>query len=649
MRSAKKFLLAASFLSCILLSPCAEGVQYIEPPRCYTIKPGRASRTIGVQEEVLLHTSIYNRSAKKNYYLKGQEFEVWLKDGKLRASDFRVINVEANEESIRVILVHPERPLEVELHYEGKPDSFYVHKWLKIMPLEGEGVFVDRIVLENFEAGGRARSFFGPGQPVYFDDCFFGVEYPSAENEIRDGRVFCSYLVGLDVGGEGLVSKRSVYGAAESGMVRYRFLEYVDEIRARKVRPFLLYNTWYDLRNYGADEVIASIRGFRREFNEPYGVEFDSIILDDGWDRPLDCWRPHPRRFPEGFAPVREEANRSGAGLGIWMSPLGGYPWRQWIRIMGSAGEGYEKSPLGFCIAGPTYHEWFRDRMLTFIREHDVNYFKLDNLTRVCENPEHGHRTGRYGQAGLTDAFIEILDAVRAEAPDVMLNITVGAWLSPWWLMHADVVWIGGLDYSFAGEGSVRQQSISYRDRIMFRRFREEGAQFPLDSVMTHGIIKARLQKLGDRGENLGDFQDDCMMYFGRGVMMWELYLSPDALSGREWEFLAQTIKWADENQRLLSRSRMVLGDPGKDEVYGYWHELGDEAMIFMRNPDAVDREAELVWSELIEKKNMEAEIREVLYPREEKPSLKNIPGGVQVSLKPFQTLALSFKLDSLP
>ncbi len=645
MSSKKKLLVVFFALACLKLNTSEGSIHYIVVPEVYTLRPGKASLTIGIQEGVLCHSAIYNRLTNKNIYIEGEEFEVWLKEDKLKASEFKVKDVDADDEHIIVKLSHPEKPLEVEVHYRGEPGSFFIQKWLVLRPKDGASFFVDRIVLEKFKPWYEPRSFPGPGQPVYVEDSFFGVEYPSSQNEISQDRVFCSYLVGLTVGEEGLVSKTSVYGVSEAGRVEHRFLEYIDEIRAHPVRPFLLYNTWYDLRHFSAKQVIASLKGFQEKFNEPYNIKFDSVVLDSGWDNYLDCWNPHPRRFPEGFAPVRKEAKKSGAQLGLWMSPLGGYVWRQWARLLGSMGKGYEKNWQGFCIAGPRYHEWFKNRMITYMRQDEVNYFKLDNLTTSCGNKRHGHRVGKYGQVGLTDSFIDILDAVRAENPEVMLNITRGAWLSPWWLMHADVVWVGGMDYFYSGKGTKRQRAINYRDRVMHQRFGKEESQFPLNSLMTHGIIKGRKQMLGEKDESLKDFQDDCIMYFGRGVMMWELYLSPDTLSQEEWEFLARTIKWARENWPVLARSRMVLGDPALEQVYGYWHELGGNALLFVRNPKDKPQQVSLIWKEILEKKNMEVQLREVLYPREEKLAKKPVSGGIELSLKPFQTLALEIKL----
>ena len=130
--------------------------------------------------------------------------------------------------------------------------------------------------------------------------------------------------------------------------------------------------------------------------------------------------------------------------------------------------------------------------------------------------------------------------------PDVFFNITVGSWLSPFWLLYADCVWLGGSDYSFSGPGSKREQSITYRDQRIYKQFRENNYQFPLNGVMTHGIIRGKAQ-FKEPGP-IDEFERDTIMYLGRGVSMWELYISPDILTRQEWAMLAKWIKWGNDN-----------------------------------------------------------------------------------------------------
>ena len=582
----------------------------ISPPVVYRLENAGMVLTLGVQEGWLLHAAVANRFTGQSFLLAdGSEFRIELSYRILGPWDFKVQAVEPLSNGLLFRLEGSERlPYSLELRYTTEPDAWFVRKQLTLIP-RGRPVFIARVSLQEFRPWESPQTFSGPGQPVYVGDLFFGVEYPSARNAVEQGRVVCDYPVGLRAGPRGYTSESAVIGTAEAGRVRDRFLAYLDRVRSFPVRPFLLYNTWYDLRNYSDQEVLRTLARFPPDF------QLQSVVLDDGWDDFHKLWSPDPQRFPQGFAPLHSALETHGAKLGLWMSPLGGYSLNLLRRLFFSLGQGFEKSPLGFCIAGKHYSQWFQNQMLKSVREDGIAYFKLDNLTARCPFPQHGHRVGRFGQAGLSDAFIAVMDAVKAAKPEVVLNITRGAWLSPWWLKHCDVVWPGGLDYWFAGAGSKRQQSITYRDTVLYKRLRIEQAQFPIHSLMTHGIIKGQLQDLGDRGENLRDFQDDATMYFGRGVMMWELYLTPATLSAEEWRFLEKTIAWAGKNAELLQNSRMVLGDPGRGEVYGYAHRRGPTGLLVLRNPAATEQCLKLDWSILLGQEFVKIRQVEIIYP----------------------------------
>ena len=74
---------------------------------------------------------------------------------------------------------------------------------------------------------------------------------------------------------------------------------------------------------------------------------------------------------------------------------------------------------------------------------------------------------------------------------------------------------------------------------------------------MTHGIIKGDLQKLGGESEPLDKFTDNAVLYFARGVAMWELYVSPDLLSEGEWAAIVEGGAWArDRFDTLKSTER---------------------------------------------------------------------------------------------
>lgn len=591
------FIFLTLFRSPLLLAETIE----ISPPVTYRVKNGPAQRVVGIEDGRLKYASLTSSRTKEVRPLPGQEFVIMLDEERgLTPEDFLVADAQLRGpgELDLTLQWSPEKDranfslelsgLRVILHYRQDEGQAFIRKWIEIHPAAGRGIFVDRIVLDLFKPWAAPETFPGPGQPVFVGDTFWGVAYPSAENAASSELVVCSYLVGLTVREPGYVSREAIYGISYPGQVHPAFLEGVDQMRARPARPFLLWNTWYDLFNFTDQDVIRGVANLRKNLVEGLGIKLDSVVLDDGWDDWSELWRPHRQRFPHGFGPVQAAVESLGAELGLWMSPIGGYALNHDRRIWGTLGQGYEKNSAGFCFAGKKYRETFGDRMVEYERENRVNYFKLDNLKTTCRNQAHGHRAGKYGQVGLTDAFIEVLEKARQARPEVMINFTVGSWLSPFWLRWADVLWRGENDFGFAGEGSLREQSVTYVDQVLYRRLRVENSQFPISSLMTHGVIKGRRQSFGETGENLGEFSDDVWMYFGRGVMMQELYLSPDLLSPREWQVLASAITFAREHADLLADSEMILGDPRKGEVYGFLHARAEEKIVVLRNPRKV-------------------------------------------------------------
>jgi hypothetical protein len=108
---------------------------------------------------------------------------------------------------------------------------------------------------------------------------------------------------------------------------------------------------------------------------------------------------------------------------------------------------------------------------------------------------------------------------------------------------------------------------------------------FPIANLMTHGIIKGNLQMLGGREEPLDKFTNEVLLYFARGVSMWELYISPDILTDGEWDAMGEAMHWARDRFPILASTEMIGGDPTKGQPYGYVHFKGSRGILALRNP----------------------------------------------------------------
>lgn len=454
----------------------------------------------------------------------------------------------------------------------------------------------------------------GFGQPAALSleggGAFGGLEWPSADNTLTDEggslRLRCGQEIGERVDDRGIDGEWAALALTPDDRVKEGFIRYLDEIRAAPLRPYTLYNTWYDLRSaeyprveprqvMNEENVLRIARLLRENMVERHGITLDAFVLDDGWDVYESDWRLRPLQFPNGLGPIRKELERTGTALGIWFGPTGGYSFHglraDWFRA-----NGYEVTDNNMIsLVGRRYAELFRRRVTEMSRA-GATYFKWDGIQFVDNNPANGGPTGIYGRRAALRHLIESCEAVRAVRPETFLNITSGTWLSPWWLRWANTIWMDGGDFGSAEIPSIstRDSSITYRDVVLYENFHRKGLWFPTANLMTHGVLKGHIdiEDIG-RGEPLSKFADEVVFYLARGVAMHELYIAPDILSEDEWAVLAGGLRWARENFDILKRGEMVGGDPAKGEPYAHVHYDGSRGLLAARNP--LVQETELV------------------------------------------------------
>ena len=80
--------------------------------------------------------------------------------------------------------------------------------------------------------------------------------------------------------------------------------------------------------------------------------------------------------------------------------------------------------------------------------------------------------------------------------------------------------------------------------------------------------------------------------FFGTGVNLQELYISPDLMTPRTWDVLAEAARWSRRNADVLADTQHVGGDPLAGEVYGWGSWTPAKAILSLRNPN--DRPATL-------------------------------------------------------
>ena len=583
-------------------------------------------RVLHVDNEKALTTRIINKRSGFRYNVKSDEFALRVvftswgpayskkQNGEnpviLTARDFqykgyKIKNLENEGKKLILEYVFNSNmsAFVVNVFYDVYPDDYYMRKWIEVSDTSYGTQFLDKIFLESLSFNDIEISHGNYGQPVFNKDIFLGVEYPTTENNIDSGKMMIGYVVGKKITNAVYRSHTSVVGTAPSAVkLEQTFMDYVDQIKVKGTRQFLLYNTWYDMRLpflvdntaniLNEKNVLSRIDSFKKTLSNS-NIGLDAFVIDLGWDKITPEWKIDTARFPNGFSLIKKSLDSIHTSLGLWASPWGGYEERT-KRVKWASEHGYETSGDFLCFAGKKYYGAISGAMFNYTNKYHIGYFKWDGLSIGCNEINHGHLPGAYSHEAIVSNFISMIDSVRRINPDIFINITIGTWLSPWWLKYADCVWMQGEDYGYADDVPCindRDKAITYKDGVLWDDLRNQHLLFPMSSIMTHGIIKGSLNLLGGKNETLDSFSNEVMMYFGRGVSMWELYLTPDLVSKDEWKSITSTIKWAKANKDVLKNARMILGNPLKKEPYGFIHLTNDKGILLLRNPDVRSQE----------------------------------------------------------
>ena len=425
------------------------------------------------------------------------------------------------------------------------------------------------------------------GSPVVAGRDVLQFEDPLSESSvgIGSGRIRLSIKRALPLLKGQSVTYSAAVAATRPGQLRRDFAAYVEAERAHPYRTFLTYNSWYDIgyfTPYTEAQALDRIQAFGRELADKRQVKLDSFLFDDGWDDRSGGWG-FSKDFPNGFQPLRDAAARFGAAPGVWLSPWGGYGQPKRERVAAGAKQGYEIVDGGFALSGPHYFDRFRAATLDLLDRQGINQFKLDgtgNADRVVP-----------GSAFDSDfaAAISLIADLRRAKPGLFVNLTTGTYPSPAWLRYADSIWRDGEDHDFAGVGTARERWITYRDRETYENVVVRGPLFPLNALMLHGVIYA--QKAEELASDPGhDFANEVRSYFGSGVGLQEMYVTPSLLTSKDWDVLAEAARWSRANAEVLKDTHWIGGDPGRLDVYGWAAWTPKKAIITLRNPDARPR-----------------------------------------------------------
>ncbi len=478
------------------------------------------------------------------------------------------------------------------------------------------------------------------GCPVADKTVFYGVEHPLSINRAEMGFVRCFLPRGAAIQAGESFDCSLVVGFVRPGQLRRDFLAYLERERAHPYRPFLHYNSWYDIGYFGKYTEAAAlnvINTFGEELTVKRGVKLDSFLFDDGWDNDATLWQFDKTNFPNGFAPLQTAAAKYGAAPGIWLSPWGGYGQPHTERIKFGQEQGFEIRDGNFSLAGPKYYERFRGRCVDVVKQYGINQFKFDGI-----GVDGSDDTG----AGLRDfeAMLKLIAELRALKPDIYINQTTGTWPSPFWLLHADSIWRGGEDHSFVeGTAPERERWISYKDNDVHDEVVGRSDLYPLNSLMLHGIIYAK-QAHGLNYDTNNIIRSEIRAFFGNGTQLQEMYITPALLTPENWDTLAEAAKWSRDNASTLVDTHWVGGAPADREVYGWAAWSPKKGILTLRNPAARAASIKIDPARAFELPADAAQHYSIVNPfKDQTVDVTKLTAGVATvfKLKPFEVLVV--------
>jgi hypothetical protein len=566
-----------------------------------TLGNGALRFALSSSEHRLRPLALENAFDRINTALRGELFEIQLHDGRhLRASDFRLQGPLACSKlagvpaaargadrregvELRASLHKADGDLVVAFAVQLREGSNYVRELLRLeTPRELD---IASVTLISLDLPGAAVVGVVDGSPLTAGDLFLGFEHPMAQASVIGGHATALVKRVLPLRAAVGANYSAVMGVAPPGQLRRGFAAYLEAERAHPFRTFLHYNSWYDIgyfSRYSEADAQAVINAYGEELVRKRHVPMDSFLFDDGWDDTSRLWQFHAG-FPSGFTPLRDSAAKFGAAPGIWLSPWGGYGPPRKERLATAAGLGYEIDTQGLALSGPRYYALVHGVAIDLLRRYGINQFKFDGVGSPDKVTPGSIFDSDFAAA------INLIDDLRAEKPDLFINLTTGTWPSPFWLRTADSIWRGGEDHLFQGDGSDRARWITYRDADTYGGIVRQGPLYPLNSVMLHGIIYARHAR-GLETDPRGDFAAEAWSYFASGTALQELYISPDLLKAADWDVLAAAARWARARGEVLRDSHWIGGDPARGEVYGWASWAPGRAVLAMRNPAAATR-----------------------------------------------------------
>ncbi len=455
------------------------------------------------------------------------------------------------------------------------------------------------------ELSGGVRGF-----PAYLDDEFFTslahpAGYAAAEKKDKGHICLRQYPGAKLPSGEKFQCMEAVYGVGEAGSARKVFLTHLRGRMRRVVRghdkPYAIFSAFgaQPEGNWKYDKTKPEVAGNYNE-TEPFvldmiakvaegqrdsGCHFDLFSVDFWVDRNGDLKAFDPVRFPNGLTNIRQELEKLGTAPGLWIDSsythwsIGGNPAVRRTFTHDPSKKGPRVPRM--CRATEPIKSMYTAAFCHHIRENGARLLKFDNLYSVCNNPNHGHLPGIYSTEPIQNAVIEFFQALDKECPDVFLMAYWG-YRSPWWLLHVDTLFDSGIHIEAASPSDL--PTLYARDSVtqkldQAQRHAKDVPPLGKDSLGIWLSDWAWNSQIGKERWQEGFVIDIC-----RGSLLAQPWSDTPWLSPPERKQMAEFIALLKARPECFGNPRFILGDPRKNEPYGYCCTDGKRAFLALNN-----------------------------------------------------------------
>ncbi len=481
-------------------------------------------------------------------------------------------------------------------HYLRQELRITADKSVEMKEITGLSCSLDPVLNPSPRQSGKTR-----GSLIVTDHLFAALETPmgintaDAEKNTVQGK--WSRKTTLNPGEVWEVS--SVVGLLSPGQERRSFLSYLERERVMPYRPFVHYNSWYELGIHRNDlpdpaqrmteeQCLKVVKVWLDKLFTKRKTSLDAFVWDDGWDEFNSLWDFH-KMFPDGFKKIDSLARKQKSGIGTWLGPVGGYGNSKQLRLKNWNKNHPNNQVSNFQLSNKEYFDAFVGRCAQMVKDYDMRYFKFDGIS-----------TDVYAKGPVNEedaeGILNVVRALRQKRGDLFVNCTVGSWPSPFWYRYVDSLWRQGGDWEQRGEGNSRDKWITGRDQVAYDCFVKESPLMPVSSLMSHGMILTRFGPQASMPRDNESMIRDIRCSFASGINLQELYIDADLINEAGdvlWDEIARNIAWIRRNADVLADVHWVGGVPAQGQVYGWAAWSPDKATLALRNPSPQEQTIE--------------------------------------------------------